>query len=84
MENISIKAKLILVLESKQDWVNKIPRKLPNKTRGSEKFLWIDKNGCVFETGADFASAERIESYPCNIYKLMSVSEFEDTEVPNE
>lgn len=75
METIQIKAKLLFVLENKQQWINRVPQILPPKTRPSEKWIWIDKNGNVFEVGADFIAAEKIESYPCKVYRPLSVNE---------
>lgn len=76
MERLTIKATPILTLNSKQDWINKVPNRLPVKTRAGEIFLFVDKLGNVFETGWDFQVSEKINSYPCTVYKLMSVSEF--------
>lgn len=75
--NLQIRGMLVMTLNSKQDWINKIPKRLPNTTRSGEDFLWIDANGCKFEVGYDFDAAEKIGSYPCKIYKLMSVAEYE-------
>jgi hypothetical protein len=74
METIQVKGELLLTLKSKEDWVNRIPRHLPDKTRGSEQWLWVDKNGNTFECGEDFMIAEEIESYPCKVYRLCSVT----------
>lgn len=76
MEKLTINATPVLTINSKQDWINKVPNRLPVKTRGAERFLFVDKHGNVFETGLDFQIAEEINSYPCIVYKLMSVSEF--------
>ncbi|UBM58259.1 hypothetical protein LAG90_15755 [Marinilongibacter aquaticus] len=74
MEEIIVKGELILELQSKQDWINKVPRKLPEKSRGGEQWIWVDVNGNVFERVADFIAAEKAQTYPCKIYKLKSVS----------
>lgn len=74
MEQIKVNGILILELQSKQDWVNKVPSQLPSKSRGAENYLWVDKNGNVFECGADFKAAEEQSSYPCKVYKLQNVS----------
>lgn len=74
MEQITVNAEFLFELKSKQDWVNKVPRILPQKTRAAEQWLWIDKNGNVFELGADFMAAEKAETYPCKVYRLQSVS----------
>jgi hypothetical protein len=75
MEQITINAELLLVLESKRDWIAKIPERLPTKRFEKESFLWIDNNGNAFETGADFSAAEEQNSYPCKIYRTQKVSD---------
>ena len=50
---------------------------MPEKTRGGETWLWVDANGYVFEDGADFEVAEKINSYPCKVYRLCCVKLFE-------
>ena len=73
MEKITVNAEFLFELSSKQDWVNRVPRILPKKTRGAEQWIWIDINGNVFECGADFSAAEKQETYPCKVYRLASV-----------
>lgn len=78
MEMIQIKAEFLFELASKREWVNSVPNILPEKTRVGEQLIWIDKNGCVFEKGADFMAAEENATYPCKVYRPVSVSqEFE-------
>ena len=74
MEKITVNGEFLFELASKQDWVNKVPRILPKKTRGGEQWIWVDTQGNVFECGADFAAAERLATYPCRIYRLCSVA----------
>jgi len=74
IETITIKAQLLLQIESKQEWIDKIPRHLPKKKYESEKFLWIDKNGNQFERGLDFQIAEEENLYPCRIYRVQTIS----------
>lgn len=74
METIEVKGELLFTLTSKQDWINKIPRHLPDKTRGGEQWIWIDKNGNNFECGADFTAAEDNDTYPCKVYRLCPIS----------
>lgn len=69
-----VKGELLFTLTSKQDWINKVPRILPDKTRCAEQWLWVDKNGNNFESGADFMAAEKNNTYPCRVYRLCSVS----------
>lgn len=75
MENIKIKGELLFTLNSKQQWVNRVPSILPDKIRRNEKFLWVDKNGNIFESGEDFTNAEKIDSYPCKVYRLFTVTQ---------
>lgn len=72
---IKVKAELLFTLESKQDWIRRVPECMPKKTRPAEKWVWLDKNGNNFEIGLDFNAAEKAETYPCNVYRLISVSE---------
>jgi len=74
MQKIEVNGELLFELESKQAWVNRVPRILPNKTRGAEQWIWVDKNGNVFECGADFMAAEKSETYPCKVYRLQNVA----------
>jgi hypothetical protein len=74
MEKITVNAEFLFELQSKQQWVSRVPRCLPEKTRGAEQWIWVDKNGNTFEIGADFYTAEKMDSYPCKVYRLCSVS----------
>ena len=77
METIQVKGELLFELENKQQWVNRVPEILPKKTRGGESWIWVDKNGNVFECGADFSAAERLNTYPCKVYRLSNVAGIE-------
>lgn len=74
MENINLKGELLFLLKNKQQWINRVPGILPEKTRGNEQWVWVDKNGNVFEVGADFSAAEKADTYPCKVYRLQSVA----------
>lgn len=65
MEIIQVKAEFLCELKDKDDWVRRVPRILPSRTRAGETLIWIDKNGSVFETGEDFEAAEQKQTYPC-------------------
>lgn len=69
MERITINAEFLFELKSKQEWVNRVPRILPGKTRSGEQLIWIDAVGNVFECGRDFEAAERLSTYPCRVYR---------------
>jgi hypothetical protein len=85
MEKVTVNAELLFVLNSKRDWVNNVPQILPDKTRSSEQWLWVDSNGDVFEIGKDFEAAEKKATYPCKVYRLRSVSSTtEEPEIQNE
>jgi len=74
MIKIEVNGELLFELKSKQDWVNRVPRILPDKTRGTEQWVWVDKNGNIFECGSDFMAAEKSETYPCKVYRLQNVA----------
>lgn len=69
MEKIEILGELIIILESKEDWVNRIPRLLPPKRYNSEKFIWVDSMGHTMAIGQDFSAAEELNSYPVKVYR---------------
>ena len=73
IQEITIKARLIVELNTKEDWINKIPKRLPEKTPG-EHFLFIDKNGNTLELGVDFRIAECDDTFPIKVYRTQSVS----------
>lgn len=76
IEKIVVTGEFLFELESKQDWINRVPRILPDKIRKNETWLWLDKNGNVFECGEDFINAEKHETYPCKVFRLYSVSDW--------
>lgn len=77
MITIEAKAEFLFELKSKQEWINRTPRILPDKTRPSETWVWIDKNGCAFELGSDFIAAEKNDTYPCKVYRLVNVEKYQ-------
>lgn len=74
IENVEVKAELLFELKSKQDWINRVPRILPDKKRGGEQWIWLDVNGNNFECGSDFEAADKSGTFPCKVYRLVSVS----------
>lgn len=74
MEKITVNGELLFELESKQAWINRVPRILPPKTRRGEQWIWVDKNGNIFECGADFMAADKDQTYPCKVYRLQNVA----------
>jgi hypothetical protein len=80
---IQVIGELLFELSNKQDWVNKVPRILPDKIRAGENFLWVDKNGSVFECGSDFSVAEQLKTYPCRVYRVRNVASM-NTWVPED
>jgi hypothetical protein len=70
---IEVNGEFLFELSSKQDWINKLPRILPAKIRAGEQWLWVDKNGDVFELGRDFENAKKLDTYPCKVYRLNNV-----------
>lgn len=73
-EKIEVNGEFLFELKSEQDWARKVPGILPKKTRLGETWIWVDKNGNVFECGADFMAAEKHSTYPCKVYRLTSVA----------
>ena len=78
MENFTVKGELLFELNSKKDWINRVPGILPAKNRFEESWIWVDINGNVFDCGADFSAAEKLETFPCKVYRLQSVSRLFD------
>ena len=74
MEEVKVNAEFLFELSSKQDWINRVPRILPEKIRAGEKWLWIDKNGNSLEGGVDFYAAEEQNSFPCKVYRVQNVA----------
>jgi hypothetical protein len=75
MKKIKFNGELILTLNSRHDWINKIPHHLPEK-RKAEVRVWLDANDNALAIGEDFADAEEIKSYPVRVYSLQRVSEY--------
>ena len=65
---------MLFVLDSKQQWVNRLPQIAPEKIRAGETWVWVDINGNVFESGKDFMVAEEKATYPCKVYRLQNVA----------
>ncbi len=74
MENITVKGELLLILESKQHWINKVPRQLPAK-RSDEEWIWIDAHGYAMVLGEDFSAAQSMKTYPVKVYRLVRAVE---------
>lgn len=73
MQEITVNGVLLFTLYSKQEWINKIPRILPEKEYW-EQLLWLDTNNNILTIGEDFATAEKIHSYPVKVYRLQRVA----------
>jgi hypothetical protein len=71
--DVPVKAEFLFQLNSKREWVNRVPCILPEKIRTGETWIWVDKDGYVFEKGADFMKADEIKSYPCKVYRTVNV-----------
>lgn len=64
MEAILVNAEFLFQLNSKQEWVNRVPNILPEKTTKAEEWIWIDTNGNYMAIGEDFEAARNMDSYP--------------------
>lgn len=74
MQKIECNGELILTINSKADWIKKVPNHLPEKRRAEQR-LWLDKYGNCLTIGEDFMAAEDIDTYPVNVYSLQRVAE---------
>ncbi len=72
---IKANVELLMTLGSKEEWVSRVPRHLPEKANGAERWIWLDKNGNFLTVGADFSAAEKMKSYPVRIYRQIRVNE---------
>jgi hypothetical protein len=70
---ITLNAQFLFELDSLEDWANRVPKILPDKIRAAETWVWVDKNGNVFESGKDFMEAKEHATYPCRVYRLINV-----------
>ncbi len=77
IEKPTFNGELILTLESKNEWIRKVPRRLPEKNYHNEHFICIDANGNTLVMGEDFAAAEKMNSYPVRVYRHIRVSDAE-------
>lgn len=75
MEKLTINAEPFLVLQSKQDWISKVPGRLPEKQYKAETWICIDSNGDHLAIGEDFTAAETKASYPVCFYRLQRVAQ---------
>ena len=73
----SFNGELVLTLESKRDWVRKVPAYLPEKTR-AERLIWLDANNNSLTIGEDFSAAEKMKSYPVKVYRVTRVAEAQE------
>lgn len=69
-----LKLELILELESFNDWIKNMPRKLPVKRHENEQFLFIDANGYFLEKGNDFYLAQMLNGYPVSVFRKLTLS----------
>jgi hypothetical protein len=75
MEKIELNAEFLFELQSKKEWINRVPECLPEKTTKAEEWIWIDKNGNSVIIGEDFAAAEKTESFPVKLYRKIRTAE---------
>lgn len=78
---ITINGTKIIELESKQDWINQIPRKLPLK-KSEDEFLFVDKNNNLLTIGRDFQAAEEQGAYLVTVYLAQRTSDVQVKENP--
>jgi len=75
MEKVILNVEFLFALNSKREWINRVPAILPAKKDQAEAWVWIDVNGNTLAIGEDFAAAEKMESYPVKVYRKIRVAE---------
>ena len=75
MEKVTLNVELLFTLNSKREWINRVPAILPAKRDRNEEWIWIDTNGNSMAIGEDFAAAEKMDSYPVKVYRKIRVAE---------
>lgn len=75
MEKIQVNGEFLFELKSKQEWINKVPRILPEKKHYNETWLWIDCKGNQILNGSDFINAENKQTYPVKVYRLITLTD---------
>jgi hypothetical protein len=73
-ENVKCWGEPVLTLNSKEEWVNKVPNHLAEEYQ-NELLIWVDKCGFLLKSGADFDAAEKLGHYPVRVYKGIYTSE---------
>ena len=73
-ENVKCWGELVLTLQSKADWVNNVPRKLPEGYE-FQTLIWVDSRGFTLRSGVDFEAAEQLRYYPVKCYRAILTSE---------
>jgi hypothetical protein len=81
-QQVTFNGTIIAVIESKQDWVNRVPYCLPTKEPG-EVWVWIDRNGNCLTLGRDFSATEAHGAFPVLVYRLFRSSDFEPQTITN-
>jgi hypothetical protein len=76
IQRANVNGTIIAVLESKQDWINRVPYCLPPKKSHAEVRLWVDSNGNCLFIGSDFSATEEHGAYPVTVYRLVRSSDF--------
>lgn len=71
--DFKVRGEFIIQLDTKQDWINKMPNRLPPKMFHKDKFMFIDKHGYELVIGLDFEIAKQIDSYPVRVYRKIPV-----------
>lgn len=76
MEKIVCNGRLVLTLNSKAEWISRVPRHLPNPKTSADQLLWLDSAGNTLTIGEDFRVAEENGLYPVRVYRLIRTIEY--------
>jgi hypothetical protein len=80
VQKISFNGVLIAEISSKQDWVNRVPDCLPEKTKAEQR-IWIDANGNCLSIGEDFSATEIMGAYPVKVYKQVRSADVKNAQI---
>lgn len=72
---VKANVELLMTLQNKKEWIDRVPRHLPEKANLTEEWIWLDKNGNSLRLGEDFSAAEEMQTYPVKIYRQIRAAE---------
>ena len=74
IEELTIKVEKMDQFSSKADWIKRAQRVFAKK-KPAEQWNCFDKYGNHLIMGRDFIAAEKLETYPVGVYRLIKTSQ---------